>query len=332
MKRLFLLRALIVVPALSFAVLFPAVPVHAFNGRIKVKCNVDAKVLLNDLEVGETGEVISKLPFGKCTMKVAAEGYKTHVEAIEILGNEVIEIEVELVPGKGEVRASSGQSKKIDEEEPGEESEEEEPEKEKPKKFEISEVRKLSRDDDIDRLREVLKSDSEFLVRLGAAAALIRLKSPTGKEFLGEETDASFKNVPEKLFVDSPLFTYGRMLVTDREIGDALADKEVEFDSLENIFIGYVAIIKLIENRENNRKEIKKLQRKMARLKRTKPRGWWGEYSQHDHEITRMADSIKNSVKLVSKLTSMLKDAIKLKNEDLSALAKHLHKDASKRK
>ncbi len=313
---------------LSASLFFPT-PVFAYDGKLRVKCNVPAEVYINKIQVGKTGEIISGLPFGKCKMWVVADGYKKHEQMVDILGNDIIEVKVTLKL-EGDDSTDTDEEPSSDEEEPGEEEpKKEDKEKEEPKTFDVKDVRKASKEGDNDRLRKILNSDSEYIVRIVAAAALLRLKSKASVDFLDGEFSEKFKSAPDKWFDDSPLFGQFRVLAGSVDIADAFDEKEVKFDTFDETVPGYAAVLIMKEKQEEYRKECRKLQKKMARLKKRKATGWWGQYSTCDHNIKRMSKDIKDYKAFISRILSILKKRVRsIENKDLAALAKYFYDHA----
>jgi hypothetical protein len=320
---------LLVMFAVLGASLIFSTPAFAYDGKLRVKCNVPADVYINKIQVGKTGEIISELPFGRCRIWVVADGYKRHEQMVDIVGNDVIEVKV-VLKREGDDSTDTDEEPSSDKEEPGEEEpKKEDKEKEKPEKFDIKEARKASKKEDNDRLRKILNSDSEYIVRITVAAALLRLKSKASVDFLDGEFSEKFKSAPDKWFNDSPLFGQSRMLAGSINIADAFDEKEVKFDTFEETVPGYAAVLVMKKKQEEYRKECRKLQKKMARLKKRKATGWWGQYSQCDYDIKRMSKDIKDYNAFISRILSILKKRLRsIEDKDLAALAKYFHDHA----
>jgi hypothetical protein len=93
-------RLFLVIVAASF---LATATVLAGSGKLYVTCNVKAKVILNDKEIGETGKLIKDVPAGKITIKVEAEGCLPHTQEITIEENKINKIKVELKYAKVKV-------------------------------------------------------------------------------------------------------------------------------------------------------------------------------------------------------------------------------------
>ncbi|TET38036.1 MAG: PEGA domain-containing protein [Planctomycetota bacterium] len=320
------------IAAVVFLLLF-TVPAFAWEGKLFVKCDVDGKVKVNGFVVGKTNELITNLPLGKIKFSVVAEGYDEQEMEITLKADETAKASVFMRDYTGGAKLPEKPPKKPKEEikeEPGEEeSKKEDEEKEKPKKFDIKETRKASKEDDNDLLRDIHSSDSDYLVRIVSAAALLRLESKASVDFLDGEFSEKFKSAPDKWFDDSPLFGQSRMLAGSVDIADAFDEKEVKFDTFEETVPGYAAVLIMKGKQEEYRKECRKLQKKMVRLKRKKATGWWGQYSQCDHDIKRMSKDIKDYKAFISRILSILKKRLRsIEDKDLAALAKYFYDHA----
>jgi hypothetical protein len=323
------------------AALLIITPAAAEGGKLKIDCNVKAKVYLNGIFVGETGTTISGLPTGEVRLKVEAEGFESAHGKVTIWGNELAAFVVELMKkGEGEstiaekaaVKAAPPPVREKEEAKKPEKKKEEAKKKESSgKSYSEEDVEKASKEKNIALLKEMLKNASEYKIKLMAASALHRLKVEEGTDWIDAQVADDFRQAGKDFFEDCPLVEGSRKAIESRRLVEVIKTKHAKIDTFEEVVAGYLVLLQLEKRRQETVIEKENAEEKMEDRGRGRGRRGFRRANREKDALEDMDEEIKLNQELMKAVISLLKKASSNKNKDMGALAKHLAKHAEDR-
>ncbi|MHC4662365.1 MAG: hypothetical protein ACYS8W_11810, partial [Planctomycetota bacterium] len=191
------------------------------------------------------------------------------------------------------------------------------------------EVRKLSKEGDAAKLKEVIENQkNSYLVKLMAASALVRLKDEYGISITEKEIESKFSRAPKDFLKDSPFYEEGKKLKDTERINLILQSKSAKIESYTDVVAGFRMIIELEDRRRKSLEEFDKLDKKIEQRKR----GGRGGKQQAVHKGRQQQEEIKKEADLnlscMKRIIAHLMKAAKSKDKDLAVLAKAVLKRA----